>query len=272
MPTLSMLSKLTSTKKTSAGFTLIELIIVIVLVGFLAAMTTDIITLPVKSYLDLERRTRLVDNAEMALRRMQRDIRRALPNSLRITNAGTTLELLHTTDGGRYRAKLAADGSGDILKFNSADTSFDVLSTLHEVPSGYLAIYNLGSTGANAYAQDNLASIIHTTSTLNTLVLQPAKKFPFQSPEQRFFIVDMPITYQCIDGELRRYSAYAISETTTLPSTYNIQAKANVLNCAFTYDPGSATRTSLVTLKIELTDKAGESAKLIHQVHVDNMP
>jgi len=264
-------SKLSITKKTNAGFTLIELIIVIVLVGFLATMTTDIITLPVKSYLDLERRTRLVDNAEMALRRMQRDIRRALPNSLRITNAGTTLELLHTTDGGRYRTKLAADGSGDILKFNSADTSFDVLSTLHGVPSGYLAIYNLGSTGANAYAQDNLATI-RNTSTLNTIALQPAKKFPLQSPQQRFFIVDMPITYQCIAGELRRYSAYAINTLTVLPSTFKLQAKASVLSCAFTYTAGSATRAGLVTLKIELTDKAGESAKLIHQVHVDNMP
>jgi len=259
------------TNKNNAGFTLIELIIVIVLVGFLAAMTTDIITLPVKSYLDLERRTRLVDNAEMALRRMQRDIRRALPNSLRITDSGTTLELLHTTDGGRYRAKLAADGSGDILKFNSADTRFDVLSNLHRIPSGYLVIYNLGGTGANAYAQDNLASI-RNTSTLNMIVLQPAKKFPLHSPQQRFFIVDMPISYRCINGELRRYSNYAISDPTILPNTFNLQAKASVLNCSFTYDENSATRAGLVTLKIELTDKAGESAKLIHQVHVNNMP
>ena len=59
------------------GFTLIELIIVMVIVSILATMTTDIITLPVKSYIDLERRTTLVDTAEITLRRMQRDIRRA---------------------------------------------------------------------------------------------------------------------------------------------------------------------------------------------------
>jgi len=296
-------SKLSITKKTSAGFTLIELIIVIVLVGFLAAMTTDIITLPVKSYLDLERRTRLVDNAEMALRRMQRDIRSALPNSLRIThpgithpgithdeiiNDGITLELLHTTDGGRYRAKLdpctLPCNQGDILEFNSTDTRFDVLSTLHSDPSGYLVIYNLGSSGANAYAHDNLAPI--TASTIlplpTTIDFSRDKKFPFQSPEQRFFIVDTPISYRCIGGELRRYSKYDISDPSPLPdpfpssppdpTTYSIQAKASTLSCAFTYDPGSATRAGLVTLKIELTDKAGEKAKLIHQVHVDNMP
>ena len=103
---------------TSKGFSLIELIMVIVIVGILSTMTTDIITLPVKSYIDLERRTTLVDSAEMTLRRMQRDIRRALPNSIRITG-GTAIEILHTTDGGRYRAKLASDGSGDILDFSS---------------------------------------------------------------------------------------------------------------------------------------------------------
>jgi len=254
------------------AFTLIELIVVIVIVGFLATMSTDIITLPVKSYLDLERRTQLVDNAEMALRRMQRDIRRALPNSIRISNAGQTIELLHTTDGGRYRKKLDSDGNGDILKFNTSDISFDILGNLSTAPTGYLIIYNLGESGADAYAGDNLATI-RNTSTVNQITLQPAKKFPFQSPQQRFFIVDTPISYHCTDGELRRYQDYTISSSApNLADTYSLQAKASLLSCAFSYDAGTASRAGLMTLRLTLTDNAGESAKLIHQIHVDNMP
>ncbi|MDQ7073061.1 MAG: hypothetical protein Q9N32_05720 [Gammaproteobacteria bacterium] len=45
---------------------------------------------------------------------MQRDIRSALPNSIRISADGKTLELLHTINGGRYRARLASDGVVDL--------------------------------------------------------------------------------------------------------------------------------------------------------------
>ena len=261
------------------GFTLIELIMVIVIVGILSTMTTDIITLPVKSYIDLERRTTLVDTAEMTLRRMQRDIRRALPNSIRITG-GTAIEFLHTTDGGRYRAKLASDGSGDILDFTTADASFDVLGSLNAPPSGELVVYNLGTTTADAYAGSNRESIANT-STINSITLSPAPltPFPFQSPQQRFFVVDTPITYSCASGELRRYdntidASYSISSATPALASlnYKLQAKANTLSCSFSYDAGTATRAGLVTLEITITDDAGESAKLIHQVHVDNLP
>ncbi len=259
------------------GFTLIELIMVIVIVGILSTITTSIITLPVKSYIDLARRTTLVDSAEMALRRMQRDIRRALPNSIRITG-GAVIEILHTTDGGRYRAKLASDGSGNILDFSSADNSFDIMGSLTVAPSGELVIYNLGSTSANAYAGNNRATI-DNTSTVNSVVLSSVKLFPFQSPQQRFFVVDTPITYSCANGELRRYdnaidASYSISSTTpTLASlSYKLQAKANTLACNFSYNAGTATRAGLVTLEMTLTDAAGESARLIHQVHVDNVP
>ncbi|MCF7970836.1 MAG: type II secretion system GspH family protein [Methylococcaceae bacterium] len=260
------------------GFTLIELIMVIVIVGILSTITTDLITLPVKSYLDLERRTTLVDTAEMSLRRMQRDIRRALPNSI-IANGGSTLELLHTTEGGRYRATVSDAGLGDILDFSTDDTQFDVIGSLNAVPSGFLVIYNTGSIGANAYNKDNLATINSGESTINSIQLTTAKLFPYRSPQQRFYIVDTPITYSCTNGELRRYdnkidNLYIISDPSPALSSlnYKLQAKTKTITCKFNYDPGSATRAGLVTLEITLTDNANESVKLIHQVHVDNVP
>ncbi len=268
---------------TSKGFTLIELIMVLVIIGILSAMTTDMIILPVKNYLALERRTTLLDTAEMSLRRMQRDIRRALPNSIRLFDLDSngipeTLELLHTTQGGRYRKELASDGSGNILDFTTTDNSFDILGTLNNQPSGQLVIYNLGTTLADAYTGNNRVAILNT-STTQLVQFTPAKQFTFQSPQQRFFVVDTPITYYCHDGELRRYdntldSSYAISTSAPAVSSlsYALQAKASSLSCQFSYDAGTASRAGLVSLNLTLTDSANESIQLIHQVHVDNLP
>jgi MSHA biogenesis protein MshO len=257
------------------GFTLIELISVIVIVGILASMTTDIITLPIRSYLDLQRRTTLVDNAESAMRLMQRDIRRALPNSIRIAGGGTVLELLHTIDGGRYRAKLASNGSGNILDFTSSDNSFDVIGNLSNKPTGSIVIYNLGQPSADAYVGDNRA-MLSNTSTTSSITLSASKKFPLQSPQQRFFIVDTPITYRCdlSSGQLLRYDGYNITSTqSNPPSGANGQLQVNQVSaCVFSYTSATANRSGMVTLQITLTDSDGESNRLIQQVHVDNAP
>jgi MSHA biogenesis protein MshO len=77
-----------------------------------------------------------------------------------------------------------------------------------------------------------------------------------------------------LSGNLLRYSAYAISANQSAPpigATAKIQANS-VSSCLFTYTSATATRSGLVNLQITLTDSAGESSTLIHEVHVDNAP
>ncbi len=257
------------------GFTLIELIMVIVIISILGVMGSKMITLPVHSYFDQQRRTTLADNAESALRLLQRDIRRALPNSLRISGGGKVLELLHTSDGGRYRSERASDGSGDVLDFTSADSSFDVLGNLNNTPQGELVIYNLGQSLADAYAGDNRATVANTATT-SLIKLTTAKHFPLQSSQQRFFIIDTPITYLCDTdtGHLLRYSGYTITAAQpNPPAGVSGQLQVNQLSdCSFSYTSATANRGGLLTLQLDLTDASGESVRLIHQVHVDNLP
>ena len=103
------------------GFTLIELVVVMVLTGIIAVLVGRNITRPVEGFIDLSRRAELVDIAELTLRRMTREIHLALPNSLRVSGGSTcsapggsavcAVEFLRTLDGGRYRAR-AAGGLG----------------------------------------------------------------------------------------------------------------------------------------------------------------
>jgi MSHA biogenesis protein MshO len=265
------------------GFSLLELILVIVIGGIVASMTTSILTLPIKGYVDSARRATLTASAESALNRMQRDIRRALPNSIRISADSKTLELLHIIDGGRYRAKHTLAGSGDTLDFSIADNGFDVLGNLQNfsnIATGadQVAIYPLNTAGSDPYAGDNIVAT-GAGSTANHIT-HPAFQFPLKSPQQRFFIVDTPITYHCDTSAaseknkvLIRYEDYAIQAAQPIPPATGGAIQANYVgNCVFSYNSGSNTRSGLVTIELTLTDEAGESIRLVHQVHVDNQP
>ncbi|MCR4301277.1 MAG: type II secretion system GspH family protein [Sulfuricaulis sp.] len=114
------------------GVTLIELVVVITITGIIAVVLGTFIVRPIEGFQAQVRRAELVDAAEMALRRTARDIRQALPNSVRVTTVGgrSAIEMLNTIDGARYR-----DGPGTLgsptthnhsaakyrLRFNGAD-------------------------------------------------------------------------------------------------------------------------------------------------------
>lgn len=268
------------------GFTLIEMIVVIVLTSIIASAVAVFIRLPVQGYVDTARRAEMTDIADTALRRMGRDLRLALPNSVRVTDGGATIEILLTKTGGRYRAEAA----GDVLDFSLADTSFSQLGPFATgtgqaiVPNAdYLVVYNLGITGADAYAGDNTALI---TATDNTVPASPtitfgAKKFPFQSPGNRFQVIEGPVSYVCdtTTGRLTRYWGYPIQAAqptaATLPtlgsSSALLATNVGVGGCVFGYNPGITARSGLVDLTLIITE-AGESVRLYHEVHVTNVP
>ena len=173
------------------GMTLIELIIVITISGIIATMLAMFIVRPMEGYNAQTRRAALVDAAESALRRISRDIHRALPNSVLVADAGGAVNnvtcnvagsicaigTLNVMDGARYR-----DGPGRLigpplghdhassqfwLRFNGADTDgFNVVGFFQNIPIPFnstnpahcpslqcrLAIYNLGPSVPTANA------------------------------------------------------------------------------------------------------------------------
>ena len=263
------------------GFTLTEAIMVIVITGILAGMVAVFIVKPVQGFFDTARRAALVDIADTALRRISRDLREALPNSVRLSGS-TAMEFLHVRSAGRYREQIAPlpAAPGDPLDFTAADTSFDVLGPAVSVQAGdSVVVYNLGITGADAYVVATPLTQVRrvyagASGTFSNLTITSVNAFPFASPAKRFQIVDTPVSYVCSGTQMRRYSGYAIATTQSVPPVgagTGALIADNISACSFAYAPGPSQREALVTLSLALTDH-GETVNLIYQVHVNNAP
>ncbi len=263
------------------GFTLIEMIMVIVITGIIGGMVAMFLKAPIDQYMDVSRRAEMTDIADTALRRVNRDLRLALPNSVRVSGTcnGTStcfIEFLPTKGGGRYRADTG--GTGDILDFGIADTSFEVLGPAPaRVAGDQIVVYNLGITGADAYVGNNRNAYGGLTVSIVTM---PAKQFPFDSPGHRFHVVSTPVTYACspaaggTGGLLARWQGYAIqaAQPVALPAGgSSVLLASNVSNCRYDYNPLVVGRSGLVTMRLGITEQ-GETITLYDAAHVSNQP
>ncbi|MCE2999763.1 MAG: type II secretion system protein J [Betaproteobacteria bacterium] len=264
-----------------SGLTLVELVVTIVITGIIAAGIAVFIQRPVEGYLDAERRAELTDEADTALRRITRDLRTALPNSVRVDASGKFIEFIESTGGGRYRAELDSGGLGNILDFTAADAAFDVIGPAPVLATGnQIVVYNLDSSGtsSNAYFGDNRAAL---TSTAAPPVAIASTLFPESSPARRFHVVSGPVTYGCTGGQLIRYSGYAYNIAQVAPpaggSSAVLAGNVDVANCSFSYSAGSlGERTGTVSMVLTLVRSGGagtpEQVRLFQQVQVNNAP
>lgn len=255
------------------GFSLTEAIMVIVITGILASMVAVFIQKPVQGFFDTARRAALVDAADTVLRRMSRDLRDALPNSVR-SSTPTALEFLHVRSAGRYREQ----GPGNPLDFTANDTSFDVLGPGVSVQNAdSIVVYNLGVTGSDAYEGTSTSRRLAAApfgASLTNVTITSAAAFAFASPAKRFQVVDTPVSYGCSGTQMRRYAGYAIAPGQPVPPAGTgalIADKIATGGCSFAYAAGPSQREALVTLNLTLTD-SGETVSLVYQIHVNNAP
>jgi len=294
------------------GFTLVEAIVVMVVTAILAGTTVMFIRRPVQSYVDNAARADMGDVAELALRRMARELHTALPNSIRLSVAGnlSLLEFIPTKAGGLYLA--VEDNAGpNSLSFTQANRlSFDIVGP---VPGGAYAIavgdsivvYNLGTGFVDADAYANVGGNRATVTAVNGSTIgfvdpyaannnpfanafnaAPTPRVPNTSPDHRFNVATTPVTFACVNdaagrGTLTRYWNYGFQAAQIDPSTVANVSRAlmgsNVLGCQFTVAAAANQHTGLIGMSISLArpapgNAALETVTLAHQIHVNNTP
>jgi MSHA biogenesis protein MshO len=282
--------------RAARGFTLVELVITIAVSSVVVSFMAMFIVTPMTIYTSQTRRAALVDAADGALRFIGRDLRAALPNSVRVSASGSVaaLELLATADGARYQDSGPLSNPALALDLTAADGAFATTVPFTQVAlpwtsnAYFLSIYNVGVPGADAYQMANVITPAGTTITIsagatanqNLVTLSPAFRFAFGSPSQRVFLVSGPVTYLCDTGAatLTRYSGYTIASAQPASAAALNAAGANaalvannVAGCQFVLSAGSAQRNGLATLTLQIS-QSGESVQLLHQVEVVNAP
>lgn len=295
-----------------AGFTLVELVLVIVLMSSVGTLVAQLMTQPFARYEATSRRAELASLANAAMNRMVIDLQNSVPNSVRVGNPSgtvTALELLLAVDGGRYRSSSEDSDQSETNALAPAydDDQFNVLGTLSltSIPIGYRIIVNpFDQTALYTAAAETPKSTIgiitpasNFTLSLNTSPsdsdpgTDPEYKISFGgtqgplfqfdvvgngSPRNRFYISSTPVTYRCseVTGELTRFTSYAVSSgfSGSEPSGADSALVLNSLSSCV-FRYNEANYQQLGVVTLSLeVTRGGETVSLVKQVQVFNSP
>lgn len=283
------------------GFTLVELVVVIMVTGIIAGIFAMQFGPALQNYLAVGRRANLTHMADTALRRMVTEIHTAVPNSLRLlpaqsANGASCLEMVPSSSGGRFRTaadtKWDQDNPGNPSKWldlTQPAAAFDVLTlfTTTPVQGDWVVIGNQNTADVYTGASRGLVDSVSTPPASlgqSRITLQAAKQFPYGYEGGRFYIVPkglQAVTYMCgakaQDGSrtLTRIVGYGFNDTQTCPVIGGKSAvvSTKVGNCNFAYDPsqGATAQSGFAQLQLTLTDN-GETVTLTVGSQVENMP
>jgi len=272
-----------------SGFTLIELVMVIVLLGIVAGILGPMIVQSVKAFTDTELRTELTSKGQLALERLARTARQAVPNTLRTINSGQGIEFVRSRAGGRYVAKT------DIFDFTSVflvkTQRFKKkrpLTDLYKVDTDLTFAADdlliIGNTSPSDLTAANstvvaLTGIANTTlgtdgTTDGQIMTFARHNFPNDSLGKHFEIADNVIEVGLNGTTIRWFESTnqmsdydnAVDYSSTDPILVDTVGSLN-----FDYSPGTSSTNAILRIALTLTD-GGESINLYHEVHIRNTP
>lgn len=256
----------------SRGFTLIELVMVIIVLGIVGTATSRYVVFGSEIYVDAKARQEAVGSVRFAVERMRRDIHNAVPNSLRVSADNRCMELVPMVDSGSYQQ----------LPRTASEKSLTavVMSGTQSLSGDILWIY--AEDAADIYASsENRSTIIDRVSSLGDdryqYTFATAPEFTEDSPSRRFYSGRAPISY-CVSGHaIFRHSGYGWSQAQPSSPAGGIVIAEGVVNNmvsqpVFRYAGTAASRYAQLLLDLRVQTQSGESLEVYHAFHIANVP
>jgi MSHA biogenesis protein MshO len=277
------------------GFTLTELVIVIVLIGIISAVIVPLIGNKFSAVNQSTERASWVQQAEYAMFHIQQDLAVSVPNSIYVSELDQVIEFLgidsqSSVYAARYRDKQLL--GFDRLQPNN-DSSFDVFGNFPNLATtaNFVSIGTSDSSlmrtdwqtnmGSNSGTLARIDSAINTTGgsedggPLTTVTLTANHNFGGHSPYYRAYFFSGPVGYECdtVDGFLYRVSSYTdlslLSFSNRTDTAQKDRVIDNVRSCSFELTDGSV--YSPPTLRVTLgIGSATENITLISTLLLSN--
>jgi len=279
----------------SGGFTLVELILVIIILGIVSIGTVQYLSLGAQIYAEATERDEAVAQSRFMLARLTRELRHATPHSVRLNcDSDTTtspsacstfqcLEFVPFKASSIYVDNLSSNQINIVdpvnYPFATANTSSDNVSIYALSADDLYKSANNKRFVINS-AVDNVSNTDLDTWTMSGTYAQ-------ESPTKRVYVLDNPVSF-CVEGsELYRYEGYGFKEnksdsnpniaTHTIGTTKGIllgQLIQNDLSKVgfFNYHNASLTRNSVVNIHSEMGFNDTEVVSFNHEIHLPNVP
>ena len=237
------------------GFTLIELILVITILGVISVSIAQVISLSAQIYVSGAERTRLVSEARFIILRLEKELRNIVPNSVSYDATLGCLTYYPIKQSGTY-VDDAFDNPMHVVVFDSEITTSD---TLVVFPTNPQSVVDSGrSVIAINDATDAPTSANQFELTLDAPVEQTSPGKRFFVPEQQVSICK-DVTAQG-DSLVRRQNGV------------NGLLSTNVTEWAASINPASLQQNGLIELQVTLKGRGNEPLSILHEIHFPNVP
>jgi len=248
------------------GFTLVEVITVVVILSLVAVVGTNFIVNATESYQRTQTRANLVNTARQALERMSRQLRSALPYSVRITNGGNCVEFMPIAGGGFYQNPVP-DQANNAPAHTSIDTS------PHSVDFGSDEFVSIGAMSPDELYGGSPESMANVTGRTSTQVNFPSRVWQRNSIARRFYLLDAPQAFCLFGNQLRFYpDQNPVAGQVDAGSDFDLLAlNAQPQGIPFALSPASNDRNVVLNWSMVFTE-GGESVDFEQEVLIRNVP